>query len=81
MKETRRAISIGVFTLLAVLGASWTIERAFSHSRVGGGATVSEPATAVEPAPVGREPGDASADGERATTPEYDRSDLLLTFG
>jgi hypothetical protein len=72
MSRTRRMIAVGVFITLAVLGTGWALEKAFSGSDSHAGA-VGEPTSAGDT--VGRPalPTD--------TSPEYDRSDLILSQG
>ena len=86
MNRTRRTIGITAFIMLAVLGTGWALERAFIHSYPGEGPALVVPAKMIDTvtAPVmGRRP--ATADGgQPATTessPEYDRSDLILSQG
>jgi len=83
MNRTRRTIGITAFIMLAVLSTGWALEKAFSNSYPGGGPALVEPAktndTMTAPVMVG--PPDAADGGQPATTessPEYDRSDLIL---
>lgn len=86
MNKTRRIIGVGAFIMLAVLGAGWALEKASSSSRTHGGAAVVEPTKTGDAvtAPLTRTPQDESAGGAAATidsSPEYDRSDLILSQG
>jgi len=86
MNRTRRTIGVGAFIMLAVLGTGWALEKASSNSRTQGGTAVIEPTKTGDTvtAPLTRAPQDESAGGQAATTdssPEYDRSDLILSQG
>ena len=82
MNRTRRTIGVSAFVVLAVLGTAWALEKASSNSHRQGGAAVSEPAKASDPAtaPLSREPSDVQPAGTDSS-PEYDRSDLILSQG
>jgi hypothetical protein len=70
MTKTRRAIAVGTFVLLAVLGTAWAYERTqVVPQAFGPSEAVSAPANPVPP--------DAPATGAQ----EYDRSDLILSQG
>ena len=71
MSKTRRAIAVGTFVLLAVLGTAWAYERTqVIPQAYGPSETVSAPANPVPP--------DAPATD---WAQEYDRSDLILSQG
>ena len=82
MNRTRRTIGLSAFVMLAVLGTGWALEKASSNSRPKDGAAVSEPAKASDaaPTPASREPRDVQPAATDAS-PEYDRSDLILSQG
>jgi len=73
MNRTRRAIGVGAFITLAVLGTAWALEHRTSALRTEGGAPhdVGAPAT----------PQESGASRVIDAQPEYDRSDLLLSQG
>lgn len=73
MNRTRRAIGVGAFITLAVLGTAWALEHRAITPRTDGGAA----GEVVAPASVAPNESDAS----RAIELEYDRSDLLLIQG
>ena len=75
MNRTRRAIGVGAFITLAVLGTAWALEHRTSALRTEGGAThdVGTPATLAPP--------ESGASRVIDAQPEYDRSDLLLSQG
>jgi hypothetical protein len=80
MNRTRRTIGLSAFAMLVVLGAGWALEKAHSNSQRQGGAAVVEPASNAATTPLSDEPLNvrpAPAD----SSPEYDRSDLLLIQG
>ena len=84
MSKTRRTIGVALFTVLALVGAGWALEKALNNSHAQGGAAVVEPTRAADTvtAPLMREPSDESVGGQTAgSTLEYDRSDLLLSQG
>ena len=74
MTRTRRTFVVGAFILLAVLGTAWAFERATSHAPARDGAVI-EPANSDDFGPTGRP---VIAPDQ---TPEYDRSDLILSQG
>jgi len=74
MTRTRRTFVVGAFILLAVLGTAWALERATSLAPARDGAVI-EPAKADELGTTGRP---VIAPDQ---TPEYDRSDLILSQG
>jgi hypothetical protein len=74
MTRTRRTFVVGAFILLAVLGTAWALERATSHAPARDGAVI-EPAKSDDFGTTGRP---VIAPDQ---TPEYDRSDLILTQG
>jgi hypothetical protein len=78
MTRTRRTFVVGAFVLLAVLGTAWALERATSHAPARDGAV-------IEPARSPANWSDFGPDGRPVIapdqTPEYDRSDLILTQG
>src|SRR5438094_4462050 len=80
MNRTRRTIGLSAFVMLAVLGTGWALEKASSNSRTKDGAAVSEPAKASDAIPTSREPLDVQPAATGAS-PEYDRSDLILSQG
>ena len=85
MTRTRRTIGIGAFIVLAALGTGWALEKASSNSQARSGAAL-DPTRAndAETAPITRDPADPSVGSRPVTTdstPEYDRSDLLLSQG
>ncbi|PYN45813.1 MAG: hypothetical protein DME00_21110 [Candidatus Rokuibacteriota bacterium] len=80
MNRTRRTIGLSAFVMLAVLGTGWALEKASSNSRTKDGAAVSEPAKASDAIPSSREPLDVQPAATGAS-PEYDRSDLILSQG
>jgi len=83
MSRTRRTIGVALFTMLALVGAGWALEKALTNPHTQGGAVV-EPTQASDtvntpPASASSDtPGDASPAGPAL---EYDRSDLLLSQG
>ena len=86
MNRTRRTIGVGGFIVLAVLGTGWALEKAFSSSHTQGGTAVIEPMKTSDTvtAPVTRERSDKAVGGQPAaaeSSPEYDRSDLILSQG
>jgi hypothetical protein len=86
MNRTRRTIGITAFIMLAALGTGWALEKALSHSHPGGRPALVEPAKTSDilTAPVMGGPADTGDVGQPATTdssPEYDRSDLILSQG
>ena len=86
MNRTRRTIGVSAFIMLTVLGTGWVLERAFSNPHRPGGTAVTEPTKTSDPvnAPLTHERSDESVGGQPATTgwsPEYDRSDLILSQG
>lgn len=82
MNRTRRMLGVSVFVVLAVLGTGWALEKASSSSHRQRGSAVSEPAKASDAvtAPVSREPLDVQP-AATDSSPEYDRSDLILSQG
>jgi hypothetical protein len=73
MNRTRRAIGVGAFITLAVLGTAWALEhRSTGHKTDGGAAS-----EVVAPASVAPNESDTS----RAIELQHDRSDLLLIQG
>ena len=71
MTKTRRAVAVGTFVLLAVLGTAWAYERTqVVPQAYGTSEAVSAPANPVPP--------DAPATGGAQ---EYDRSGLILSQG
>jgi hypothetical protein len=67
-------IAAGVVAVLGILGGGWALEK-IGHSHTPAGATSIEPAKMDESVPAG---------GQRPSTdtsPDYDRSDLLLSQG
>jgi hypothetical protein len=71
MSKTRRAMAVGSFVLLAVLGTAWAYERTQAVPQTyGPSETVAAPANPVPP--------DAPA---ADWAQEYDRSDLILSQG
>lgn len=75
MTGTGRAIGVGAFIMLAVLGTAWALEHRHPISPTGDGAA----GGGGVPGTVAPQPSGAG----RATDsqPEYDRSDLLLSQG
>jgi hypothetical protein len=82
MNRTRRTLGVSAFVVLAVLGTGWALERASSSPHRQGGSAVSEPAKASDAVtvPVSREPLDVQP-AATDSSPEYDRSDLILSQG
>jgi hypothetical protein len=82
MNGTRRTIGLSAFVMLVVLGTGWALEKASSYSHTQSGAAVSKPAKASDAvtAPVSREPFDVQPAATHSS-PEYDRSDLILSQG
>jgi hypothetical protein len=82
MNRTQRTIVLSAFVMLAVLGTGWALEKASSRSHTQGGAAVSGPAKTRDAVttPLAREPLDAQPAGTDPS-PEYDRSDLILSQG
>jgi hypothetical protein len=82
MNRTRRTIGLSAFVMLVVLGTGWALEKASSNSHKQGGAAVSEPAKASDAVttPLAREPLDVQP-AATDSSPEYDRSDLILSQG
>jgi hypothetical protein len=82
MNRTRRTLGVSAFVVLTVLGTGWALEKASSSSHRQGGAAVSEPGTASDavPMPASREPLDVQP-AATDSSPEYDRSDLILSQG
>jgi hypothetical protein len=80
--RTRRTIGLSAFVVLVVLGTGWALEKASSNAHRKGGAAVSEPAKASDAAttPLSHEPVNAQPPTTHSS-PEYDRSDLLLIQG
>ena len=78
MNKTRWMIALGVLVTLVVLGTDLALEKAFSQH---GKAAVTQPAQTSDAAaaPVNLEPVDMPA--ATGSSPEYDRSDLLLIQG
>jgi hypothetical protein len=78
MTRTRRTFVVGAFILLAVLGTAWALERATSHAPARDGAV-------IEPAKSPANWNDLGTTGRPVIapdqTPEYDRSDLILSQG
>lgn len=70
MTKTRRAVAVGTFVLLAVLGTAWAYERTQVVPQAYGTPEVSAPANPVPP--------DAPATD---WAQEYDRSNLILSQG
>ena len=82
MSNTRRTLGVAAFTLLAVLGTGWALERASTNARPDGSAAVVGPVNANENDPPHAPLAPQPADGPAAdSSPEYDRSDLLLSQG
>ena len=81
MNRTWRAIGVSAFVMLAVLGTGWAVEKASSGSRTQGTAAVSGLAKTSDPVttPATREPSYVRSTTE--SSPEYDRSDLILSQG
>jgi hypothetical protein len=79
MTRTQRTIGIGAFVMLAVLGTGWALEKGYSTQR---GVAVDEPATETDAinAPDSSQPMDERPAANDAS-PEYDRSDLILSQG
>ena len=81
MDRTRRTIGISAFVILAVLGTSWALEKGYSNSSHARGTAINEPASgdanAAPPSSVPMVEPSAATD----STPEYDRSDLILSQG
>ena len=71
MSKTRRALAVGTFVTLAVLGTAWAVER--TH-----GIPQSYGPSEVVAAPANPVPPDAPATD---WAQEYDRSDLILSQG
>ena len=73
MDRTRRIIVVWVVIMLVVLGTGWALEKAFSGSHPHAGATIGEPKSEGDTVTAPTLPTDSS--------PEYDRSDLVLSQG
>jgi hypothetical protein len=82
MNRNWRTIGLSAFVMLAVLGTGWALENTSSGSRTQGTAAVSGPAKASDPVttPATREPSDVRP-AATDSSPEYDRSDLILSQG
>ena len=82
MNRNWRTIGFSGFVMLAMLGTGWAVEKASSGSRTQGSAAASGPAKASEPVttPGTREPSDVRP-AATDSSPEYDRSDLILSQG
>jgi len=83
MSRTRRTIGVALFTMLALVGAGWALEKALTNSQTQAGAVV-EPTRASET--VNTPPASGSSDTSDGASAagsnlEYDRSDLLLSQG
>ena len=80
MNKARRTISLSAFVALVALGTGWALGTTLSNSRTQTGAAVSEPAKLSEAVTVSpdRKPFNAQPTD---SSPEYDRSDLLLSQG
>ena len=84
MNGIRRAIVVGVFVTLGVLGTGWALERVSGGSPLQGGAALADPTEATNIAPVTGESSDGSVGMQPvpgASGWEYDRSDLILSQG
>ena len=79
-KKAQRTIGLGAFVLLVGLGTGWALGTTRSNPHTQGGAAVSESAKASEAVTVSpdRKPANARPTD---SSPEYDRSDLLLSQG
>lgn len=82
VNRTRRTIGLSAFVMLVVLGTGWALEKASSNSHRQSGAAVNEPAKASDAVttPLSREPMEVQP-AATDSSPEYDRSDLLLSQG
>jgi len=81
MDRTRRTIGISAFVILAVLSTSWALERGYSNRSQARGTAIDEPASSdADASPVSNEPMDEPSP-TTDSTPEYDRSDLILSQG
>ena len=80
MNRTRRTIGFSAFAMLVVLGGGWALEKAHSNSQRQGGAAVVEPANDAATTPLSDEPLNVQS-APADSSPEYDRSDLLLIQG
>ena len=80
MNMTQRTIGIGAFIVLAVIGTGWALDRAANNAKARTEVSVQE----TTPADLVTTPSADEATGARPTadtSPEYDRSDLLLSQG
>jgi len=80
MNKAQQMVSLSAFVALVALGTGWALGTTLGNARTQNAAAVSESAKAIQPAtvspdrkPVNAQPTDSS--------PEYDRSDLLLSQG
>jgi len=82
MNRTWRTIGLSAFVMLVVLGTGWALEKPSSSSRTQGGAAVSDPAKESDAVPTtpSREPSQVHP-AATGSSPEYDRSDLILSQG
>ena len=81
MNRTRRTIGISAFVILAVLGTSWALEKGYSNSSHARGTAINEPASNdADSASQASEPMYEPA-AATDSSPEYDRSDLILSQG
>ena len=80
MNKTRQMIGLSAFVALVSLGTGWGLGTTLSNARTQTGAVVSESAKASEAVTVSpdRKPANARPTD---SSPEYDRSDLLLSQG
>jgi hypothetical protein len=76
--RTRRTIGLSAFVVLVVLGTGWALEKASSNAHRKGGAAASQSDAATTP--LSHEPVNAQPP-TTDSSPEYDRSDLLLSQG
>jgi hypothetical protein len=80
--RTWRTIGLSAFVTLVALGTGWALEKPSSSSHAQGGAVVSGPVKAgdAQTTAPSREPLDTQQAGTESS-PEYDRSDLILSQG
>jgi len=80
--RTRWTIGLSAFVMLVVLGTGSALEKASSNAHRQAGAVGSQPARASDAAaaPISHEPVSAHPP-TTDSSPEYDRSDLLLIQG
>jgi len=79
MSMTRRTIGVGAFILLAVIGTGWAVDRAANNTQARSGVSV-EAMTQTSPVKTSTDESAGARPGVD-TSPEYDRSDLLLSQG